>query len=290
MTHHPGNPRVAVVVGSGGLKCAASIGLWKVLVREHIEVGMTVGCSGGSIYASALALGKDLAEIEQATLGFWTNDIMAGYAHNMKAAMSGELKFDETSGLVDDALLMERITGYFGDATFADTRFPLYLVATDFRTGEKVILESGRIVDAIRASLAIPVIFRPWPVGDLLLTDGAASDPLPVDVAIKEGGQVIIAMGFELPYRARLRSMNAVTSHLNAIYMNNILRATYAFYNLVHHTEIITIMPEFARSTSLLETEQLPYIIEQGVAAADEQIPYLRRLLDSVRQQNDSHA
>ena len=64
--------------------------------------------------------------------------------------------------------------------------------------GEKVALSEGSLFDAIRASLAIPIIFPPWEVDGRLLIDGAVSDPLPIDVAIQDGADIIIAMGFPL--------------------------------------------------------------------------------------------
>ncbi len=273
------SPKLALVIGSGSVKCAAALGLWKVFQREGIELDMVVGCSGGSLYAAAIALGYDMDHTRQMTLDFWTGDLMSGYASNLKATMSGEARYNEHSGLVNGEPLLEVLTRAFGGKTFADAKLPLYIVATDFLTGEKVVLSEGRILDAVRASAAIPMIFPPWEVNGQLLTDGAVSDPLPVDVAIREGGNIILAMGFELTLRKRLRSFNAVQTHLNAIYMNNILRATYAFYNLAHHAEIIPVIPDFDESVSNFDTDSLPGIIELGEAVTEEQLPYIKRLL-----------
>ncbi len=275
------HPRLALVIGSGSVKCAAALGVWKVLKREGIEVDMVVGCSGGSLYATGIALGYDIAEFEKMTLNFWTSDLMSSYTSNLKAAMAGEMEFNERSGLVNDAPMMERLKDAFGDRQFSEARIPLYLVATDIRNGEKVTMSSGKLFDAIRASVAIPMIFPPWEVDGRLLTDGAVSDPLPVDVAIKEGAQIILALGFDLPYRTRMRSMNAVQTHLNAIYMNNILRATYAFYNLAHHAELITLLPEFDKQVGNFDTHLFPHIIEKGEQTAMTQLPYIKRLLEA---------
>jgi NTE family protein len=272
-------PRIGLVIGSGSVKCAAALGLWKVLEREGIHLDMVVGCSGGSLYAAGIAFGEDVSVIEQNTLNLWTEDLMAGYTTNLRAAMTGEVRFTERSGLVDATAATERIASVYGERTFEQTKLPLSIVATDFMTGEPYIMSSGRIMDAIRASIAIPMIFPPYEVDGRLLTDGAVSNPLPVDVAIKEGCNIILAMGFELPYRTRMRSFNAVQAHLNAVYINNILRATYSFYNLAHHAEIIPVMPAFERDFGNFDTAQLPYIIERGQAEAEEQIPYLKKLL-----------
>lgn len=276
------NTRLALVIGSGSVKCAAALGLWKVLQREGIALDMVVGCSGGSLYAAGIALGGDVEQFVENTIELWTADIMSGYASNLRAVMSREVRYTERSGLVDDELIWQRLNRAYGDCTFADTKTPLHLVATDFYSGEQVVLTQGRLVDALRASIAIPMIFPPWEVDGALLTDGAVSDPLPVDVAIKEGAHIILAMGFELSLRGRMRSFNAVQTHLNAIYINNLLRASFSFYNAVHHAEIISLWPDFEEDIGSFDVDKIPHIIAMGEKSAEEHLPYLQRLLEAV--------
>lgn len=271
--------RVGLVIGSGGVKSAAALGLWQVLQREGIDVSVAVGCSGGSLYAAVIALGYGLETAEQVTVDFWTPEIMKGYSTNLREVQSGAVRFTERSGLADDGPLNNALRNTYGERTFEEAAIPLHIVATDFRNGEKIVLSSGRIFDAVRASAAIPTIFPPWEIDGRLLVDGAASDPLPVDVAIKEGAQIILAMGFEVDYRPRMNSLAAVNSQINSIYTNNLLRSSFAFHTLAHHDEIIPIMPAFDRPVSMFSTDQIPYIIERGEQAAEEEMPYLRRLL-----------
>ncbi len=271
--------RLSVVIGSGGVLCAASLGLAKALQREGLVPAMAVGCSGGSIYAATIALGFSPEEAERLTLNLFTSDVFEGYTSNLKSALTGEIRFHETSSLIDDRVMLERLMSVFTDKTFADTRFPLYIVATDLYSGERVVISSGRIVDAIRASIAIPMIFSPWKVGDQLLVDGAVCDPLPLDVAIQQGSDVIAAVGFEMPTRRRMNSYTAVTTHFNSIYMNNILKSTFAFYNAVHHAEIIPILPDFEKAVGTFDTAQIPYIIAQGERAAERHLPYIKQLV-----------
>jgi NTE family protein len=155
-------------------------------------------------------------------------------------------------------------------------------VATELRTGERTILSEGSVFDAIRASIAIPIIFPPWEVNGRLLIDGAASDPLPIDVAIQDGADIIIAMGFPLSYRNRFRSMTAVQEQLNSIYMNNILKSTYAFHNLAHHAEIFPIVPEFEDAISMFDVDKIPDVIERGEDATREQLPQIRRIISAA--------
>jgi len=275
------NKRVALVIGSGGIKCAAAIGMWKVL-KDEIPVDLIVGCSGGSIYSGAIARGASVEYMADRSKEIWTIEIMQGYTANLKATRDGTLKFNERSGLVDDSFLNKALEKVAFDFTFSNTQIPLKIIATDMMNGEKVILSEGKIQDAVRASLAIPLIFPPWEIDGRLLIDGGVSDPLPIDVAIQEGADIIIAMGFLLSYRKRFRSMTAVQEQLNSIYMNNILNATYAFYNLAHHAEIFPIMPEFDEPLSMFDVNKIPEIIAKGEQATKEQLPYIKRLLDSL--------
>ena len=273
--------RLSIVIGSGGVLCAASLGVSKALHREGLTPGMAVGCSGGSIYAASIALGFDPVEAERQTLTLFTSDVFEGYSSNLRSALTGETRFTETSSLIDDNLMYERLKGVFGEKTFGDTIFPLYIVATELYTGERVVISSGKILDAIRASIAIPMIFSPWRIDGQLLVDGAVCDPLPIDVAIQQGSDVIAAVGFEMPTRKRMNSYTAVTTHFNSIYMNNILKSTFAFYNVAHHAEIIPILPNFEKPIGTFDTAQIPFIIEQGEKAAAEQVPYIKKLMSA---------
>lgn len=273
--------RISLVIGSGGVKCAAAIGLWQLLQEEGIEVNSVVGCSGGSLYSAMIANNASVDQMVARSQSMWTRDIMQGYTESLKASKDGTLRFTERSGLVDDTFLNNSLRGVFGDQTFADMRLPFKVVATEFLSGEKVTLSQGNIFDALRASVAIPIIFPPWEVNGQLLIDGAVSDPLPIDVAIQDGADIIIAMGFTIDNRSRFRSMTAVQEHLNSIYMNNILTSTYSFYNLAHHAEIFPIIPEFEGTISMFDVERIPEVVTRGREAAAKQLPHILRLLSS---------
>lgn len=274
-----GHKKIAVVIGSGSIKCAAAIGMWQVLQREGIPIHMAVGSSGGSLYAAAMALGFHPQEALQLTHNFFTEDLVEGYTSNLRSAMAGQLPFSELSGLANSDLVLDRLESIYGDRRFNDARFPLFITATHLYSGEPAVISSGAILDAVRASVAIPMIFSPWQINGVWLVDGAVSNPLPVDVAIKEGADIIVAMGFELPVRTRMRSYGSVAAHYNSLYMNNILRSTFAFYNLAHHAEIIPILPEFDKNIGGFDARYTQNIITAGAQAMEEHLAYLHRLV-----------
>jgi NTE family protein len=262
--------------------CAAAIGLWRVLQDENIQVDSIVGCSGGSLFSTSIASGAGAEEMAELSRKFWTSDIMQGYTTNLKASKDGSLKFNERSGLVNDDVLNNNLKKIYGELDFRDMQVPLKIVATDFLSGQKVVLSEGSVFNAIRASVAIPIIFPPWEVDGHLLIDGAVSDPLPIDVAIQDGADIIIAIGFQLSYRGHFRSMTAVQEHLNNIYMNNILTSSFAFHNLAHHAEIISIIPDFDESVSMFNVDKTPIVIERGEQSTRRKIAYIKQLVQST--------
>lgn len=272
---------LALVIGSGSVKCAAAIGLQNVLRREGFELNLLVGCSGGSMYAALMALGYDTKTMTEMTRQLWTREVtrLRSYRDFFSILFPGLLGFNEQFGLLDDRLAMQRLRAAYGERTFADTKIPLFIVATDFLNGEQVTLSEGRLVDAIRASIAMPYVFKPHRVDGRLLVDGYLSDPMPVGVAIKHGADVILAMGFESPYQARMNSLMRFSFQVSSIMSNNLLKANYAFHSMVHYSEVISIIPEFDQRIGLFDTEKIPYIIEAGERATEEQLPYLKRLL-----------
>jgi NTE family protein len=278
-------PRVAVVIGSGSVKCAASLGLWRVLAREGIGVDLLVGCSGGAAFAAGLALGMSAAEVEAVAVRLFTREATSTPDRMalLRAAFPRALGFGERWGLRDERPLNAALRAAYGDHTFADVRTRLLCTATDFRTGEQVVIGEGTLFDAVRASIAIPFAFPPHRVGGRTLVDGFLSDPLPVGVAVREGAHVIIAMGFESPYQTRVRSAGRFAFQVSSIMTNNLLRAAFAFHGSAHHGEVIPILPEFGRRVGLFDVAKLPYVIEEGERAAEEQLPYLRRLLAAPR-------
>lgn len=274
-------PHIALVIGSGSVKCAAALGLMKVLERENIAVDLVVGCSGGATYAACIALGWSAEETIEATLRMWTRDLTQKRSTKamLQLLLPGLFGFDESFGLIDDRLVNRRLRAGFGEATFAQTRIPLFVTATDLYNGEQVVMSAGMIAEAVRASVSIPYIFPPYKWNGRFLVDGYQSDPLPVGVAIKEGADIIIALGFESPYQERVTSLMRYNFQISSVTSNNLLKTNFAFHNLAHHSEIIPILPEFKYRIKLFDSDKLPYVIEEGERAAEAHLPYLRELL-----------
>ena len=284
-------PAVSLVIGSGSVKCAAALGVVKVLSEAGIPIDRVVGCSAGALFASLVALKFDTVSAIDITLRTWTKDLTSkpnriGYLRLLAPKVFG-FKPDNFA-LRDDSSMLKCLHSVFGDRRIEDTAIPLHITATDFATGDLVEITQGRIVDGIRASLALPLAFSPVRLDGRLLVDGYLADPLPLSVAMKHGSGVIVGVGFESPFQESITSAGRFAFQLSAILANNLLKSKLAFHGMAHHSEVIMILPEFKQRVRLFDTAKVPYIVEQGEQAALQQLPYLRELL--AAEQTAPHA
>jgi len=123
------------------------------------------------------------------------------------------------------------------------------------------------------------LIFPPIEKDEHLLADGYLSDPLPIGVAVREGANIILAMGFESISTEERKSISDYILHLSGILSNNLLQASYAFYNLTHHTEVISIVPQFEDDIHMFDTHKVPEIIKVGEAEGEKLLPKLKQIL-----------
>jgi NTE family protein len=280
-------PQVTLVIGSGSVKCAAAIGVVKALYEAGIGIDRVVGCSAGAIFAALVALRYDATTAREMTVRMWTKELTSqpDRLSLLRAIAPRLFGFRaENFGLRRDALLRQRLDAVFGEQRIEDTPLPLHITATDFANGALVDLTRGRIADAIRASLALPLAFPPVRIDGRLLVDGYLADPLPVSVAMKHGSRVIVAVGFESPYQEHVSNAGRFAFQLSAILANNLLRSRLAFHSAVHHSELILILPEFKQRVRLFDTAKVPYIIDEGEQATLQQLPYLLSLLGTDRE------
>jgi NTE family protein len=185
----------------------------------------------------------------------------------------------EYFNILDDSLVNERLYQAFGEKTFQETKLPLYITTTEYKTGVQVVLSQGRIYEAVRASISLPLIFPPFPKDEHLLSDGYLSDPLPIGVALQEGADIVFAMGFESSSGGPIRSFSDYLFHLSSIMSNNLLRASTAFYNLAHHGELISIIPHFEQDIHPFDTDRISDIIQIGEAETEKHLSQIRSLL-----------
>lgn len=178
---------LGLALGSGAAYGLAHIGVLRVLEREGILPDVIAGSSIGALVGGLWGAGFEADELEKLAKGI---DLKTGFFKllgfaDMSAAHRGFFKGNQVTRFLE---------GYLGDRTFQDLKIPVKIIAANLFTSEEVIMDSGRVVDAIRASISIPGIFRPLVHKGTYLIDGGVVDPLPVKVLSSMGVKKIIAV------------------------------------------------------------------------------------------------
>lgn len=175
----PTNHKIALVLGGGGSRGLAHIGVLKVLLRERIPIDMIVGTSMGGIIGVLFALGYNPAEIGQGVSRLQQNSLLNLRMLTIRARQRHMRAF------LEEAL---------GDKTFADLDIPVTLMAVEMRHGHEVCLREGPLAPALLASSAVPGAFPPVHLNGQELNDGGVIDSLATHVAYDQGATKVIAV------------------------------------------------------------------------------------------------
>jgi len=176
-------PKIGLALASGGARGSAHAGVLKVLEREGIKVSAVAGTSIGAMVGGAYAAGAPVEWIERE----WLNTNLPRMVRNFFPTFP-------RAGLSSGGELRKYLKSVFGDLRIENLKIPFAAVATDVDTGEAVVLREGPLVDALRASTAIPGIFFPVKWKGRILVDGGLVEPLPVRVCRELGAEIVIAV------------------------------------------------------------------------------------------------
>jgi len=174
-------PVIGLALGGGAARGFAHIGIINTLTAHGIVPDIVVGTSMGGVVGGAYAAGR-LDRLEA-----WARNLQP---RNVLSYLDIRLN---GSGLIGGAKLAAEIETTLGENLIEDLPIKFATVATEVRTGHEIWLTHGRMVDAMRASYALPGIFAPVLIGDRWLVDGALVNPVPVSAARALGAEVVIA-------------------------------------------------------------------------------------------------
>jgi NTE family protein len=175
-------PAIGLALGSGGARGWCHIGVIRALEAAGLQPALVAGCSMGALVGAAWAAGK-LDALED-----WVRALTPGRYVQMvdiRPASGGIVAAGEIAGMLAEIGVPERIE---------DLPRPFAAVATDMETGREVWLREGSVVDAVRASVAIPGVISPARVGGKWLLDGGMVNPVPVSLARAMGAELIVAV------------------------------------------------------------------------------------------------
>jgi len=181
-------PKVGLALGGGGARGLAHIGVLKALEEESIPIDMIAGTSAGAIVGACYAKERNASILEEIVLGIDWRKMARLVDPNLLLLGKGFVHGDKVK---------EFCKSIIGDTKFEDLEIPLAVVAADAQTTEEIVIDKGSVLEAVRASISLPVILTPVKRGTRFLIDGGIVNPVPVNVVRNMGAEVVIAVNVE---------------------------------------------------------------------------------------------
>ncbi len=259
----PEKIKVALVLGSGGVRGMAHVGVIEELEAAGISVDLIIGCSAGSIVAALYADNPCAKEIKEAV---W----------NVKSASLLDIDVWHCRyGLCQGRSLRKVLHQYLGSETFEQLKIPLIVVASDLNSGELVPIGSGSVEKAVQASCSIPFIFVPQEHMGRILVDGGVVNPVPVKVAHDLGAEFIIAVDLceLLPRTFPTNLFEVVTRSAEIAFM-------WQNESCSHHATV-TIRPKTC-DIGTFNDNMRTQLYQAGKKAAQEKIPEILEKLAAL--------
>lgn len=268
---------LTLAFGGGGVKSVSCAGVLSVLEEAGLPIGPVVGASGGGVVAILYGAGYTPLQIR---------DIFDEI--NLAEVWEGD---PDRQAIFGASRIRARFASLVGEKTFADLKRPALAMAMDLHTEQSVRLDSGLLVEAMVATMAIPGLFRGVERGEQLLVDGGPVSPLPVGVA-RELGQRVVAIdvlshrspeefNHVIESRGPMRYAGMLTRQFG---LDIIVNRTYqtassmtrrlSEYALQLHPPDLVLRPEVGK-VGLFAFDLSDYAYDAGVAVARAALPQL---------------
>lgn len=182
---------VGLALGGGAARGISHVGVIKALCEKGVSIKYIAGTSMGAILGAIYAKDKDLKQIE---------DLVLNLNWKKLATLIDPGFHFLREGLIHGDRIIETIHAILGDVEFKELAIPFACKATDIQTGHEVLLNEGKVIDALRASISLPGIFAPVKVDGRYLIDGGVVDPVPVRWVRHEYPAFVIAVDVTIDY------------------------------------------------------------------------------------------
>lgn len=252
------SPNIALVLGAGSARGLAHIGVLEVLEKNNIPVDLIVGCSMGAMVGSIYACGTDICMLEKLI-----NNININHLFDINLPRMG---------LVEGKRITEFLELMTKNMKFENLKIPLIVIATDLKSSQRIIMDTGIISEAVRASISIPGVFHPVIKDDMVLVDGAVLDRLPIDIAREKGAQLIIGVDVNYSSNKQVKINNTKDVIL---YSLDLMQKNQD--NNIQDSDIL-IQPEVG-NFSPADFNKVSELIQLGRIAAEKNLPQIKAAL-----------
>ncbi len=280
------HPRIGLVLGGGGARGAAHIGVIQMLEQLRVPVDYVTGTSMGALVGALYATGMSGDELENTLTSLNWNEVFDGEPKRRDSPF--RRRRDDDLGMFGPKFGIGKGSSLFPNGAssgqniatlfqnlaaqrvqtrnFDQLPIPFRAVAADIATGEQVVLDKGDLALAMRSSMSIPGIFSPIELDGHLLVDGGVVNNIPIDVARQIGADIIIAVDVGSPLTARenLTNLFSITEQLSGFLVRNNSEAQLASLT----SRDIVIIPELGTEIGSISFDQVAEAIPIGYRAA----------------------
>ncbi len=285
-------PTLGLALSGGGIRCVAQAGVLKALADNKIAIDYISGTSAGSIIGGLYASGYSPEEIwsiiKSLDFGNFLNDapsrssqFLAEKQKQSRAIIQLRLakgKFYLPEAVTPGQKLTDTLTDLvlnapLHDSNFSRLRVPLKIIATDLLTGQKVVLQNGNLIEAMRASVAVPLLLLPVEYDRYLLVDGGLRDNLPVEETRAFGADIVLAVDCTANLRSRedMRAPWELADQVTTIMQQAHNR------DQLEKADLVLDFKDFSATST--RGENIEQMYEEGRARAEKIIPRLQALL-----------
>lgn len=274
--------KLGLVLGGGGARGLAHIGVLKVLLNNDISISNLAGCSMGAIIAASLAIGLQISEIEKIARRF----------NSKREIIKLVDRTPSRRGLLAGRNVRKYLSNHISpSARIEETIIPLCMNAVDLISGKEILLDKGNLLDGLMATTAVPGFFPPVEVGSYRLVDGGVLDDVPVKHLKRSVDDVILAVdvhqrNYEFASSDDTRPYEHIPLPLPGILQDfyrveMIMTSTLVEKNLQENPPDLLITPAIPEDiTTLFGFNRVNEIIHAGEEAMEARLPELTRLLE----------
>jgi NTE family protein len=259
--------KIALVLGAGGSRGLAHLGVLEVLEENGIKPDLIVGCSAGSIIGAFYADRPDAHAIRNLLIKVKQKDLLDP---SLLSTLQSPWK---PKGPVQGHLLKKFMRQYLSVDHFEDLQIPFIAVATDLATGKLVQMRSGDIAQAVLASCALPPYFTPVDHYGKYLVDGGVVDPVPVSVARQFDPEIVIAVDVSPQLRMQLPT-NLISITTRCAYIS------YLELSILKAKQADIIIAPNLKDQATFDDSKNWFLYEEGKKAAQEKVDEIKEMLN----------
>jgi NTE family protein len=254
-------PKIGLVLGSGSARGLAHIGVLQVLLENDIPIDLVAGCSIGAMVGGVYAAGVNMK-------------MLGKMLENIDNRMFFDISYPRM-GFIAGEKVKKLLSLLTKNKNFEDLDIPFYAVATDLISGQKIIINEGSVVEAIRASISIPGVFQPVKKDGMVLVDGAVTDRLPVETAKLNGADIIIAVEVNYTHHKETK----ISSMLDVL-MTSLDIMQKVQFDLVEPQADILLKPKVGHFAPQ-DFNSVKQLIDLGRAETEPRIPEIKKMLNT---------